>query len=147
MKRISTLEITGLATCRHMHDHGLISVRFTFKKSNPLVVRMYVGDMFADLSRELLFHAICDGHLNECNVIGYDRITFKVPRSSPDLLSISWTVPPERVTDPGNDRYYVLVHRSTLYPWLQDTYAVMPKHGEFDELRIDDVIHQILESK
>lgn len=145
MKRITNLEVIGIASCHNMHMHGAIAVRFTFRKENPLAVRMYVGDMMIELSRETFDLAIRDGHMNDCNVIGQADVTYKVLRSTPELLSISWLAPRNKWTDEGDNRYYVLVKRSEIYPWLRETYAQVPRYAEFDELNLDNVISRILE--
>jgi hypothetical protein len=145
VQRITNLDVVGVASCQKMHSHGPIAVRFTFRKTNPLAIRMYIGDMIVELSRETFDLAIREGHMNDCNVIGQADVTYKVPRSMPEVLSISWLAPINKWTDEGDGRYYVLVKRSEIYAWLRETYVQVPRYAEFDALELDSVIHRILE--
>lgn len=141
---ISNLDVVAIASCRKAHFHDPLPIRFTYAKHNPLAVRMHVAHLRIELSREVFFMAICEGHMNGCNIIGEGDVTYKVLRSEPELLSISWLAPPEKQTE-DSDRFYLFVKRQELYTWLQSTYVWVPKHAEVDCLEIDNVIAKIME--
>lgn len=144
MKWLNNLTIVGIASCAKSHDHGTVGVRFTFRADNPLIIRMYVARYTVELSREVFHQAICDGHENDCAVVGLADVTYKVLRSAPHLLSISWAVNPASNAY-GSDRAFIMVPRSEVYPWLRETYSRVPKHAEHDALCIDDVITKIFQ--